>query len=729
MKSLKLKYLIFIGSVVLTIFISQLVIQYDLNEQNSDARLINLAGRQRMLSQRISKLTLFLQYNNLNKRDSSFYRVDTLKKLVDVWEEVHFQLIKQNQLYSKSVEIDSLLRNNTEGLQQVVSSCRQIIRSPDSSTVKQAIANIAKYELPFLLRMEKTVQTYQKEAERKLKFLKQLELILSVIAVIILISEFVFIVIPGSNQLNKANQELIQRNGELVASEEEIRSSLEQIRALQLDLEVKQRQYEGLIDGALDSIYELDHRGNLSFINPLMEKMTGFSKHELLGKHYRGLIYQDDIEQVVAFYKGQLSNKKEDSYLEFRIQTKGGSFTWVGQNVRLFFNERKVYKVSVVARDINQIKESQLALSRERILMRTIVDNIPAHIYAKNLRSEKILANRTEYLYLGGQVESDVLGKSDWDLYPNEIAEISIAEDRLIFDGEAILNRETLNRRKDGSQTWFLTSKLPLRNEHQQIVGLVGISIDISSQIKAKEELERSEKLYRLLAENSQDVISLHKLDGTFEYVSPSSINLHGYYPNELVGRNGLEFVLVDDSQRILATAPWLLERMKNNEPLEPSQFRIVTKNRGIVWVENLIKPLFDRGELSGFQSTVRDISTRKAYEVALEKAKLAAEHATLAKSQFLSMMSHEIRTPMNGIIGITNILLTENPRVDQLDNLKLLKFSCNNLLSIINDILDYSKVEAGKIELENISFNLNDILYHYKKLHEQSAKQKGMLF
>ncbi len=575
--------------------------------------------------------------------------------------------------------------------------------------------------------MERTVQTYQKEAEQKLKFLKQLELVLSALAVVILVSEFIFIVIPGSNQLKSINEELSQRNSELVASEEEIRSSLEQIRALQIDLEVKQTQYEGLIDGALDSIYELDQRGNLSFVNPLMEKMTGFSKQELIGKNYSELLYPEDANLVTTFYEDQVKDKQEVSYLEFRIQTKGGLITWVGQNVRLFFDQEKVYKVSVVARDINKIKESQFALSMERILMRTIIDNIPVHIYAKNLKSEKILANRTEYEYLGGKNEIDVLGKSDHDLYPSEIAEISIEEDSQIFKGEVILNQETLSRRKDGSETWFLSSKLPLHNDRQQIIGLVGISIDVTSQKKAKEELETSEKLYRLLADNSQDVISLHQLDGTFEYVSPSSINLHGYYPHELVGRNGIEFILVDDVQKILSEAPSQLERMKNNQVLEPSQFRIVTKNRGIVWVENLIKPLFENGELSGFQSTVRDISARKAYEIALEKAKQAAEQATLAKSQFLSMMSHEIRTPMNGIVGITNLLLSENPRPDQSENLGLLKFSCNNLLSIINDILDYSKVEAGKIELEKISFNLADTIQRCNNLHEYSAREKGV--
>ncbi|MBI3218524.1 MAG: PAS domain S-box protein [Bacteroidetes bacterium] len=727
MKSLTLRYLVFITSVVLTIVVSQLFIQYDLNEQNSEAKLINLAGRQRMLSQRISKLTLFLQYNHVNRIDSSFYRLDTLEKLVSEWEGVHFQLIRQNELSSKSIAIDSLLKNNTPNLQQIALSCRQILKSHDSSTIRQAIRVIAKCESPFLLRMDRTVQTYQREAEQKLQFLKILELVLSSVAIVILVSGFVFIVMPGSSQLQVMNQQLVRRNSELVASQERIKSSMEQIKALQSELEVKQRQYEGLIDGASDFIYELDQDGKFSFINPLMEAKTGFSKEELVGKFYSELIYEDDVKTVVDFYDIQRRAQRAVSYLEFRIRTRNGSPLWVGQNVRMFFSESKPYKVSVVARDINRVKESQAALSLEKILVRTIIDNIPVNIYAKNLKSEKILVNLTECKYLGVQSEEYLIGKSDYDLYPEETAKISIEEDLRIFDGEVILNRETLNRRWDGSETWFLSSKVPLRNGSQEIIGLVGISIDISSQKKAKEELERSEKLYRLLAENSQDVISLHKLDGMFEYISPSSINLHGYYPHELIGRNGIDFVLQEDAEILRSEAPSILERMNRNESLEPSQFRIVTKNRGIVWVENLIKPLFEKGALSGFQSTVRDISARKAYEIALEKAKQGAEAATLAKSQFLSMMSHEIRTPMNGIMGITNILLSESPRPDQSENLELLQFSCKNLLTIINDILDFSKVEAGKMELEKVSFNLKDILLHYKKLHDHLASQKGI--
>lgn len=123
------------------------------------------------------------------------------------------------------------------------------------------------------------------------------------------------------------------------------------------------------------------------------------------------------------------------------------------------------------------------------------------------------------------------------------------------------------------------------------------------------------------------------------------------------------------------------------------------------------------------------EIENRKLIEVQLNEAKESAENATKAKSDFLSMISHEIRTPMNAVIGLTNILLQDNPRPDQTDLLNTLKFSADNLLVIINDILDFSKIEAGKIEFEAIDFSLKQIFENIKISLMPQAKEKGIYF
>jgi signal transduction histidine kinase/CheY-like chemotaxis protein len=192
-------------------------------------------------------------------------------------------------------------------------------------------------------------------------------------------------------------------------------------------------------------------------------------------------------------------------------------------------------------------------------------------------------------------------------------------------------------------------------------------------------------------------------------------------------GRVGTDFMHPNDAEQTLSKIAELFSKMQNREPIEPMQFRIATKHRGLVWVENVIKPIYVNGELTGFQSTVRDISARKLYEAALQEAKEKAEAATKVKSQFLSMMSHEIRTPINGILGLTNLMVDENPREDQLKRLNLLKFSGENLLTIINDVLDFSKAEAGKVVLETTPFNLHELASNVTKVLELKADEKGI--
>ncbi len=134
--------------------------------------------------------------------------------------------------------------------------------------------------------------------------------------------------------------------------------------------------------------------------------------------------------------------------------------------------------------------------------------------------------------------------------------------------------------------------------------------------------------------------------------------------------------------------------------------------------------------ELTAVEEELRNaLASQKEISASLEKAKTKAEEAATAKAQFLSTMSHEIRTPMNAVIGLTNLLIEDNPKKNQVENLQALKFSGENLLTLINDILDFSKIEAGKIEFESSVFHLSQLVSGIEHTLGLHANEKGIDF
>ena len=157
-------------------------------------------------------------------------------------------------------------------------------------------------------------------------------------------------------------------------------------------------------------------------------------------------------------------------------------------------------------------------------------------------------------------------------------------------------------------------------------------------------------------------------------------------------------------------------------------ELRVINTRDEQVWTRTIGHPEFEDGRCVRLYGIFQDITARKENEDALVRAKEQAEAAVIAKSQFLSVMSHEIRTPMNAVIGFTNLLL-QNPRPDQQEYLNVLKFSAENLMVIIDDILDLNKIEAGKIEFEQDDFNLKELLDNIQAAQCHAADEKDIRF
>ncbi|MEO8887333.1 MAG: ATP-binding protein [Mucilaginibacter sp.] len=156
-------------------------------------------------------------------------------------------------------------------------------------------------------------------------------------------------------------------------------------------------------------------------------------------------------------------------------------------------------------------------------------------------------------------------------------------------------------------------------------------------------------------------------------------------------------------------------------------ELKIITAKGKEKWTRSVGQAEFVDGKCTRLYGVFQDINQRKLHEEALQQKNEQLQKAVSEKLDFLSIMSHEIRTPMNAVIGFTNLLL-QNPRADQVEYLNVLKYSAENLLVLINDILDYNKINAGKIELENIAFDLRELCTNIKSAQQQEADKKDLI-
>jgi two-component system sensor histidine kinase/response regulator len=225
------------------------------------------------------------------------------------------------------------------------------------------------------------------------------------------------------------------------------------------------------------------------------------------------------------------------------------------------------------------------------------------------------------------------------------------------------------------------------------------------------------------LIENSPLAIMVLDTEQKVQLCNPAFENLFQYTREEVIGKP-IEDLIADGD--LLVEARKISLQADSIKPFS-SITRRRRKDRSVVDVELHTVGLVVSSEVAGSLAIYQDISARKRAEEALQQAKEEAEAASRAKSEFVANMSHEIRTPMNGIIGMTELLLDTEIDAEQREYLNMAKLSADSLLSLINDILDYSKIEAGKLEIEAIDFNLGDNLGDTIKTLSLRAHEKNL--
>ena len=273
----------------------------------------------------------------------------------------------------------------------------------------------------------------------------------------------------------------------------------------------------------------------------------------------------------------------------------------------------------------------------------------------------------------------------------------------------------------------LVSQRLDLQHIREQLLGSIRLKETTQAEAAlAHEKLRESEARYRMLTDNANDIIVRYDVHGVLEYASPSVRQL-GYEPADLVGRNANDLIHPEDQWLgdLIGTA---LKEGRAPPTGGDNEQRLRCANGEWVWLQANPSPIVDdAGRAVGAVSVLRDVTARHQIEDELRAKQAEADAANQAKSDFLATMSHEIRTPLNGVLGMVQAMERDPLPPVQYERLQLIGQSGQALLTILNDILDLSKIEAGKLDIEETDFNLTSVVDGACNTFQSIADDKGV--
>ena len=457
-----------------------------------------------------------------------------------------------------------------------------------------------------------------------------------------------------------------------------------------------EERYRLLAQNATDviTLRDLD-TGRRTYVSPALQSVLGYEPEEHAAANPIDLIHPEDRADYIAL-RGTMGPENQAATAIYRFRHKDGRYIWVENRLRYVPGDPP-HMLSIL-RDISQRKQAEQALRESEERFRFLVESVHDYgIYmldaAGRVKSWNSGAERIK-----GYHADEILGQ-DFSIFYTEADRAAAVPARnlgiTLHTGTYI--GEGWRVRKDGTRFWAGVVLSAVRNPAGELLGFSKIAHDLTERTIEEEQRQ-------LIIEAAPNGMLIINEEGIIKLANSTIERMFGYGRGELAGRPiGL---LVPEGQ------------LASNEVLRKVFAADKTASSQIISQLDLTGRRADgseipiEAELSPVQTprgriiiaTVIDVTARRAAEKALQDAKDAAEEANQAKSRFLASMSHEIRTPMNGIIGFADLLLDGPLTPEQREQATLLKQSGRSLLAIINDILDLSKIEAGKLEVERIA-------------------------
>ena len=335
-------------------------------------------------------------------------------------------------------------------------------------------------------------------------------------------------------------------------------------------LQQTQDRYRLLTDSMADVVSLHDATGRYLYVTPSIFRLTGFTVEESLECDPRTTIHPDDLDRVYVPCQNWETIDANNSRLEWRRLRKDGSFLWLETTATCVYGaDGELHRVVCCSRDITSRKQTEAVLNEEQALLRSLIDCLPDSIYVKDRDGQFLLDNGAHRRLINRQT-CEIVGKTSWDLWPSELAALYEADDQVVIQsGQTLRNREEPIQDIEGNRRWVSTTKTPLTSPDGAVVGLIGISRDITERREAAEALRQSAEKYRLLFQANPQPMWVYDI-GTLAFlaVNDTATERYGYSREEFLKMTLADICPADDFAALMqsltfppastqVTGPW----------------------------------------------------------------------------------------------------------------------------------------------------------------------------
>lgn len=490
-------------------------------------------------------------------------------------------------------------------------------------------------------------------------------------------------------------------------------------------------KYRNIVDNASDAIITTNLERKITSWNPASEKIFGWKAEEVMGKDMCKLVVPERLyEFKTQVFEDAISGINTFIGVETVCMRKEGSEMDAGFSLSALRDiNKKITGISIIIRDITERKEYEKSLRSSRDFIKTVLDSMNDEVSIIDVRNFRIIDVNKVFLDDYGLKKEDVIGKTCYEVTHKRNTPCAAPDDVCPLTQTMQTGKYAVEEHVhwiDGEKQYVENSTSPILDENGNIVQVVHVSRDITERVNAQKALTESEEKFRTMVENSNDMIWTLDKEGNFIYFNKIAEEVTGYKLKDWAGKSFAPLIHPDDLPNVADIFKEVLNGMSMQY-----EVRIYGKNGDEVTLSVNSAPIKEEGTVTGTVSFGRDITRlKKMEELYIENRSLLLSEKT--KSEFLAIMSHELRTPLNASIGFSELL--KMGRVGKLNDEqdkyidKVIKTN-KHLLSIINGILDLTKLEADKVALEIENISVPNFIDQAVNLFEVTAKERNVSF